>query len=186
LEIAGYILIAFALSATGFSVALNTSIFRCLRLGESILIAFTFGFSDVLMFAIGWLLGHSMLNMMMELSWPIGILLFLFIGIRMILESRKTQADRRTMAVKNIRLLLGFALVTGTNAFVIGIASGLVMTNLFYLAGSLLIISIFMVMLGVWLGKHGMLHAWKKVELSGGILLILTGVYLVIQLVKMH
>ena len=185
MEITGYILIALALSATGFSVAFNTSIFRCLKLGESVLIAFTFGLTHLLMFAIGWLLGHSMLKMLSELSWPISIMLFVFIGLRMIIESRKAQADRRTMAVKSTRLLLGFGLVTGTNAFVIGIATGLVMTDLLYLGGSLFAISLLMALLGVWLGKRGILHVWKIVELSGGILLILTGIYLVIQLVKM-
>lgn len=186
MEIAGYVVIAIALSVTAFSVALNTSIFRCLKGGESILIALTFGVFHVLMFSIGWLIGHSMQNLLSELSWPIGIFLFILIGARMIIDYKKVQSDRRTIAVKDARLILGFGLVTATNAFIVGIGMGFMIANVFIMAVTLFIAAMVLVFLGIWLGKKGLMNIWKPLELSGGIILILAGLFFVILLIKMH
>jgi len=59
-EIAGYILVALALSMVPFSVALHSSTYRCIEIQESFEIGIFFSLFQVLLFILGYWIGYAL------------------------------------------------------------------------------------------------------------------------------
>ena len=146
--------------------------------------AFFFALVQALLVSLGWLIGYLLAEWLGILSVPLAVLVFTFIGVRMILEARRIGEEQRTMAVRDRRILLGFSLIAGMNAFIIGITMGVLLTGLAILA-PLLFGTVFLVtLMGVWIGKRGMMRTGMVAEMAGGVAMLLIAAFLFLQYLK--
>lgn len=184
METLGYILLALALSMVAFSVAVNSSIFRCIKTKEGLDISITFALFQGIMIALGGWIGKAIGTLLDQMANAIAIFLLLIIGMRMMFESRRVMLEVRTMRVRNSKMLLSFSFLVSVNAFLVGLSLGMIMESLFtpglYLAGMTFVLTF----IGIKAGRAGMTNISRHAEMIGGILLIIVGVTMVLQYLK--
>lgn len=185
MELAGIIIIALSLSFVSFSVALSSSIYRCIEWDETFRIAFVFGLVHALMLGMGWLIGHAVNGWMRDMSFPVAILILFYIGIRMLLESRKINPEHRIIQTGDLKWLAGFAFLISINTFLTGISLGmltnLILHSMIALGGIIFVL----ILSGIRLGKVGSLRSGHWAETAGGISLAVISVIVLLQYVKL-
>jgi manganese efflux pump family protein len=172
------------LSFAPFSVALSSSIYRCIVWKEALRIAVVFALFQAVMMAIGWVIGFGIKGLLFDMAVPIAVLIILFIGFRMFMDSRRLGRENRTMVVEDRRILLGFALVISINTALLGMGLGILFREILALAGFIFIMVFLMTLLGVQLGKRGMMNLGRTAEMFGGIGLFIIGVIVILQYLK--
>lgn len=178
------IIFSFILSLVPFSVALSSSIYRCIQWKESLRIAFFFALFQVAMVAIGWIIGYSIKGLFHDLKIPVAVMIIIFIGIRMFADSRRLSRENRTMAVESRRILLGFAFVISINTALLSMGLGILYQDILILTGSVFAIVFLMTIAGVQAGKRGMMNLGRTAETIGGVGLFLLSVFIVLQYLK--
>jgi manganese efflux pump family protein len=184
LNLLALFLFAFILSLVPFSVALNSSIYRCIVWKEALKIALSFAIFQAIMMALGWVIGFGIKGLMHEMAVPVSVIIIIIIAARMILESRRPGRENRVMAVEDRRLLLGFSFVISINTTLLGMGLGMLYTEFMILAGLLFGMTFIMTIVGAQAGKRGMMNLGKTMELLGGAGLILIGIAIVLQYLK--
>lgn len=179
-----FFIFAFLLSLLPFSVALSSSIYRCIVWKEAFRIAFIFSLFQVAMVALGWLIGYGVKGLLHGMTVPVAALIIFFIGARMFLDSRRFGRDMRTMAVENMRILYGFAFVISINTALLGMGLGMLYKEILLLAGLVFVLVFVMTIIGVQAGKRGMMNLGRSAESFAGIGLIIICVIIVLQYLK--
>ena len=173
MELTAIIIIAFSLSASCFSVALNSSVYRCIEWGETFRMAFIFAVAQSLMMGLGWLIGSAIAGWLSDMAFPIAIMILFFIGARIFLESRRGNPVQRIIPEDNFRWMAGYAFLVGINTFLsgigLGILTGMIWHSIIILAGGAILLTI----LGIRLGKTGAIRSSRFTEALAGIALIL-------------
>jgi len=178
------VIFSFILSLVPFSVALSSSIYRCIVWKEALRIAVVFAFFQVFMVAVGWAIGFGIKGLLHDMTVPVGVLIVLFIGFRMIMDSFRLGRENRTMAVEDRRILLGFAFVISINTALLGMGIGILYTDILILAGYLFGMTFIMTIAGVQAGKRGMMNLGRTAEMIGGLGLIVISVIIILQYLK--
>jgi len=176
--------ISFLLSLVPFSVALSSSVYRCIGWKEALRIALIFGIFQSGMMALGWVIGFAIKGLLLDMAFPVAVLIIFFIGIRLFMDSRRPGREQRTMAVENNRILLGFAFVISINSTLLGMGLGIIYKEIMILAGLIFTFVFFMTIIGIQAGKRGMMNLGRSAELLGGIGLILISIVIVLQYLK--
>lgn len=159
-----------------FSVAVYTGVYRCVVVKESIALSFTMGLFHAVLFSLGWMIGKAMSGSVASLAFPFAIFIIAFIGFRIFSESFRASALHKTIAVNEIGLHLLTSLAVSINAFLVGIALGLIKIAL-PIPLLLLVISVMLFSLaGSRFGAYGKIRIAQIAELSGGIILFLVAI----------
>jgi manganese efflux pump family protein len=181
LENLPYILIALALSSAPFSVAVHTGVYRCVVTKESVAHSIVMGLFHIGLFAVGWLIGTTLSGALASLAFPFAVLMIAFIGFRLFRESFRTSSIHKIIADNELKLHLLIALAVSINAFLVGIALGLVgidlSKQLVFLAFSIVAFSY----AGSKFGGYGKVRAAQTAELTGGIILFIVAIGMVIR-----
>jgi manganese efflux pump family protein len=178
------LIFSFLLSLVPFSVGLNSSVYRCIQWKEALRIAFYFALLQMGMVAIGWLIGHNIQGLFHDLKIPVAILIILFIAARMFADARRLKKENRTMAVENMRILIGFSFVISINTALLSMGLGILYDEILILAGFVFGIVFLMTIAGVQAGKRGMLNLGRAAETVGGTGLFLMGMVIILQYLK--
>jgi manganese efflux pump family protein len=184
LNLLTFFLFAFILSLVPFSVALSSSVYRCIVWKEALKIALTFALFQGVMMALGWVIGFGIKGLMHEMTVPVSVIIIFIIGARMFLESRRPGLENRVMAVEDRRLLLGFAFVISINTTLLGMGLGMLYKEIMILAGLVSGMTFIMTIIGVQAGKRAMMNLGKTMELIGGAGLILICIAIILQYLK--
>jgi putative Mn2+ efflux pump MntP len=184
MEITGSILAALSLSMICFSVALKSSIFRCIKWPESLAMSFLFALFQALMLALGWLTGFALSGWFFRLGVPIALLLILFLSARMIMDSRRAAEAQRIIAARSGRLLMGFSLVISINAFLLGLGLGLMIRQTWILYITVFSVVFMISLAGSRMGRRGFARLPMLAEATGGLILLLLAVILLLQYLK--
>jgi len=178
------IIISFLLSLVPFSVALSSSVYRCIVWKEALRIAIVFALFQAGMVAIGWLIGYGIKGLLYDMAIPVAVLIIFFIGFRVFMDSRRLGRENRTMAVENNRILLGFALVISINTALLGMGLGIVYREILILAPLIFIMVFLMTIIGIQAGKRGMMNLGRTAEMVGGAGLAVISVIIILQYLK--
>jgi manganese efflux pump family protein len=178
------IVISFLLSMVPFSVALSSSVFRCIVWKEALRIALVFAVFQSAMVALGWIIGFGIKNLLFDMAIPVAALIVFFIGGRIFLDSRRLGRDLRTMAVEDNKIMLGFAFVISINTALLGMGLGIIYKDILILAGLIFVIVFLMTIIGVQAGKRGMMNLGRSAELLGGVGLVMISIVIVMQYLK--
>ncbi len=176
------IALSFALSLHVFAVGVKSGIFRCQTTKEWIRTSFFFALFQTAFYALGWFTASGITPLIKSLSQPLGIVLLLIIGFKIIITSFDPRKDPSIFNVSNLRLLLILSVATSINAFLLGLSLGLINVGilpvLYFIAGLSLILAIAGILLGKIAGKVKMSI---QADIFGGSILLILGVYLLLQ-----
>lgn len=175
---------SFLLGLLPFSVALSSSIYRCIVWKEALKIALVFAISQAAMMLVGWLIGFAVRGMLYSMAVPVASFIIFLIGARMFLDSRRMGFEHRTISVEDQRMLLGFALVISINTLLLGMGIGIIYREILALTGLLFVGVFILTIAGIQAGKRGMVNLGRSAELLASVSLVIISVVIVLQYLK--
>ena len=171
-------------SMVPFSVALSSSVYRCIEWKETFRMAFVFGLFHAVMAAIGWGIGYGIKGWFYDMKYPVAIFLMLFIAFRLFMDSRRKNRQIRIVISEESRILISFGLVTSINTALLGISLGMIYTGIGFLAACVFGIVFLMTILGIRIGKLGVMNLGWIAELLGVAGLFMAGVVILLQYLR--
>ena len=137
-------------------------------------LAITFGCFQSLMPLIGWLLGVQLAGWFSALDHWIAFALLVFVGVRMIRSGLKP-ACRMTADPSHGWTLLLLAVATSIDAFAVGISLAMLAVAILVPVVAIGVITFAISLTGAALGSRLGLRAGPRMEIAGGVLLLLIG-----------
>jgi putative Mn2+ efflux pump MntP len=174
------LLIATALAMDSFSVSIANGLTTKFKTANAIKIATFFGTFQAVMPIIGWYAGAYILDLISEIDHWVAFVLLAAIGSKMIYESIKKESNSIISSL-SIKVLLILSIATSIDALAVGLSIYTLNLSITTLAVVTGVVTFTLSFLGVYLGnKFG--HLLKnRVEIVGGIILILIGVRIVLE-----
>ncbi|MGB8215542.1 MAG: manganese efflux pump MntP family protein [Anaerolineales bacterium] len=144
-------------------------------------LAFHFGLFQFFMPVIGWFAGTSILRYITAYDYWVAFGVLAFVGIRMIRSGFDLQdAQPKNDPSRGWNLvLLSFA--TSIDALAIGFSLGLVGVTIWYPAVVIGIVTGLVSWMGILLGNRLGAKFGKRMEITGGIVLIIMGVWILLS-----
>lgn len=160
---------AFAVSiASGFAM-------DRLRVKSILRIALFFGGFQALMPVIGCFIGTSIQDYIVDFDHWVAFGLLFFVGARMIHESLFPKQDRGKTDTERLPTLLLLAVATSIDALAVGLGLSLLKTAIFSAAAIIGATTFVISSLGVIIGRQSGHILENKVEVFGGVILIVIG-----------
>ena len=184
MNILAYIVITFLLSLVPFSVALSSSVYRCIVWKEAFRIGLVFALVQAIMIILGWLIGFAVKGMLYSMATPVAAFIIFLVGARIFLDAVRLGREQRTMAVENNRILLGFAFVTSINTLLLGMGMGIIYKEPLVIAGLMAGMVFFLTIIGIQAGKRGMMNLGRTAESLSGAGLVMISIVIVLQYLK--
>ena len=145
-------------------------------------ISFSFAFFQGLLPVFGWFMGTEVREYVEQVDHWIAVSLLLFLGGKMILQRFKQTKNENLSDIYSWKHIITLSIATSIDALVVGFSFALASTSNI-LSGALIIgaVTFFFAMLGIRIGKDVGETFGPKVELLGGVILILIGVRILVQ-----
>lgn len=177
LDILSILLIALALSADCFAVALSGSIhMKTVSFAPILRTAATFGAFQAIMPALGWLAGRTVLNFVSGYDHWVAFILLALVGGRMIYESFRPASSRRRIDISKGILLVTLAVATSIDALAVGLTFAFLQVNIAIACSIIGVVAFGVTVAGFTLGKKVSIWLGKYAEAIGGIILIAIGI----------
>jgi len=177
--------IAFALSIDALAVSVVHGVTaKNLKFKEAFIISFSFGSFQAIMPFIGWSAGLLFKERIEKIDHWIAFILLAVIGSKMIYESifKKEEKDIQPEKNKlNITTLLILSIATSIDALAVGLSFSLININIFLPAIIIGSVTFFVCLIGVYVGDRVGSLLERKLEIAGGIILILIGARILIS-----
>ena len=182
MDMISLIFIAFGLSLDAFAVSVTSGITidNC-KIKHSLLIAGFFGFFQGLMPILGWAVGTSFSSYIRNFGHWLAFILLLILGLKMIYESFRLNKAEKCINPLNLYILFILAIATSIDAFGVGLSFACLQIKILQPALIIAVITFFVSVFGVQLGKK-IGHIFEgKLELLGGIILIGIGIKILLE-----
>ncbi len=175
-------LIAIGLSMDSFAVSITSGlVLNKIKFKNAAKIAFSLAFFQAILPTIGWLIGTKIQKYIESFDHWIAFGLLFIIGMKMILESIKTDDNDKEFNPLNPKVLLMMSLATSIDALVVGISFAFIEYRWFW-SGLIIGTTTFIIsMLGILFGKKIGNKFGYKMEIVGGLILIFIGVRILFQ-----
>ena len=175
---------AFIIAMVPFSVALSSSVYRCIQWKEGFRIALVFAMFHAVMAAVGWGAGYSVKPWLHTMAVPVSLFIFFFMALRFFVDARRKGPESRTLVVENMRILVGFAIVTGINTLLLSISLGLLYPGVLKLAGIVFAMVFLITLVGIRTGKKARMNTGRVAETIGSMLLTVISIFILLQYLK--
>jgi len=175
------LLVAFALAMDSFSVSITNGLAtRAFKVDDALRIGIFFGLFQAIMPVIGWFAGVHVLDLISCFDHWIAFGLLAFIGCRMIYGSVKMEA-KRLLGSPTIGLLLALSLATSIDALAVGLSFSFLRIPIIVPAIVIGVIAFSLSFLGVYLGGKLGRFLGSKVEILGGVILVVIGIRILVE-----
>lgn len=176
------VLIGLALAMDAFAVSIAGGIIEKKKMIKHAFFAsFMFGFFQMLMPIIGWALGFKFREAIVSFDHWVAFCLLVAIGAKMIYEGFKIEEVEEKALSFTVSAVLVLSIATSIDALAAGLSFACLDVAIFTPAAIIGIITFFTCLLGFAIGaKFGHLFE-NKVEIFGGVILILIGLKILIQ-----
>jgi len=170
-------LIGIGLSMDCFAVSLAIGTTTKTRLiFAATIIALFFGAFQAGMAVIGWVAGVSLIGLISAYDHWIAFILLAIVGGKMILEGVRGGDDEAHVEVIRIVPVIVLSVATSIDALAVGVSFGVLQTAVLIPALIIGIICFGISFAGVMLGERLEKYLGNKMEIFGGIILILIGI----------
>ncbi len=171
------IALAVALAMDAFAVALAAgAILAPLTFRPCFRLAFHFGLFQAMMPVIGWLAGLSVQSFVAAWSHWIAFALLLWIGVRMIREALRAEEDSERAADPSRGLtMVALSVATSIDALAVGLTLAMIDVDIWFPSLVIGLVACGFTVAGLFLGKRAGELWGKRVEVAGGVILILIG-----------
>ncbi|MBN1901893.1 manganese efflux pump [Candidatus Sumerlaeota bacterium] len=175
-------IIAFALALDAFAVSVSCGFcMKQLHVRHALRISLSFGFFQALMPVIGWLAGFGMKQFIQGVDHWIAFILLAIIGGKMIWESKSLNPHKNKREVIGNSRLFMLSIATSLDALAVGIILPFLQVSIIAAPVIIGIVTFSLCYSGIYLGnRFGHLFE-NKMEIIGGIVLILIGVEILIK-----
>lgn len=175
------IVLSIGLAMDAFAVAICKGLSMTkMKWKNAIIIAAYFGVFQALMPILGFLLGINFQNKITKIDHWIAFILLLGIGVNMITEALSNEKEESNDSIKFKDMLI-LAIATSIDALAVGITFAFLKVNIILSSSLIGIITFIISMIGVKIGNVFGDKYKQKAELSGGIILILLGVKILLE-----
>lgn len=180
------ILLAIGLAMDCFSVSIAyAAVIRQVKWSLWFKIGIFFGGFQAIMPVIGWLLASTCSRYIVQYDHWVAFALLLYLGVKMIQEGREDDKVQ-SLHLEHFKELLVFSVATSIDALAIGISFAFVgFDTLHSIVTPILIIGIISLVFSVWgcmIGTFiGNKFQTQRVEILGGIVLIIIGLKVLIE-----
>lgn len=181
--------LALSLSFDSFAVSVSSGLMLPgIRFFKACIIAFSLAFFQAVMPLIGWLAGISIREYLGEYDHWIAFGLLSALGIKMIIESLKSEEQRNNFHPLKPVVLLTMSIATSIDALIVGVSFAFIETpdQPLWLAILLPVfvigsVTFIMSMLGILFGKKAGSKLGKRMEMLGGVILIGIGLKILFE-----
>lgn len=181
LEFITIFLIAIGLCFDSFAVSVSSGLMmKHISFFGAMKISFSLAFFQGLMPLLGWLAGKRISEYLSNYDHWIAFGLLVIIGLRMIWESQKPDEDK-TFNPLNIWFIIYMSIATSIDALIVGLSFAFLNTNIYTSIIIIGIVTFIAAMLGILFGKKAGAHFGKKMEILGGIILILIASKIILE-----
>ncbi len=165
---------AFSVSITNGLANKSFKTINAFKLGIS------FGSFQAIMLVLGWLAGISIIDFISGFDHWVAFGLLCFIGGRMIYESTK-KGSGKLISSFGIGTLLMLSIATSIDALAVGMSLSFLNVPIITPALIIGIVTFSLSFIGVYLGNHFGHFLGNKVEILGGLILIIIGLRILIE-----
>ncbi len=168
--------LAVGLSFDAFAVAITGgAAIRPLRFRQAMKIAFAFGIFQAMMPLIGWAAGLTLEQYIRDYDHWVAFALLALIGSRMIYNAFAGRQEEDRHDILKLTTLLLLAIATSIDALAVGVSFALINVDIYKPVILIGIVTFLLSLLGVYMGNRLGSFFEKKIEIVGGIILILIG-----------
>lgn len=176
------LLIAFGLSFDTFAVSVSSGlVLRKINFFNAMKIAFVLAFFQGTMPLIGWFIGSGVKKYMMTYDHWIAFILLSVLGIKMIYESFRSDEDHPALNPMRFAVMVSMAIATSIDALVVGLSFAFFEVNIFITVFLIGLVTFIVSMLGILFGKKAGAQLGKRMEIVGGLILIVIGLKILIE-----
>ena len=173
-------LVALGLAMDAFSVAICKGLaMKKMELKKSVIIGLYFGAFQGIMPIIGYLLGSSFSEKIVEYDHWIAFGLLMLIGINMIREA--FDKDEEVNDKVDFKSMIWLAIATSIDALTVGVTFSFLEVNVWFAALLIGITTYVLSVLGVMIGSKFGAKYKAGAEATGGVILILMGVKILLK-----
>ncbi len=185
MKIIEILLLGISLSMDAFAVSICKGLaMKKINWKKALIIGLYFGIFQALMPAIGYFLGSTFENLVTNIDHWIAFILLAFIGGNMIKEALAKEENNNCNDNVDFKTMLILAIATSIDALAIGITFAFLNVNLL-LAITIIGITTFIIsLIGVKLGNKFGRKYESKAGIMGGIILILIGLKILLEHLK--
>jgi manganese efflux pump family protein len=170
------LLIATGLSLDALAVAVTYGLAtKTDRVRGALLLACFFGGFQAAMPVLGWLLGHSVRDLIAAYDHWLAFGLLLFVGGKMIHESFRTESSVNSEKSYGLKTIFALALATSIDALAVGLSFSFLEVLVFWPALIIGLTTFFLTIFGFVLGQRLGHFFENRLELAGGLLLVAIG-----------
>lgn len=174
--------IAVGLAMDSFAVSIvNGSVIKRLGFKHALIIGASFGIFQAVMPILGWLVGLGFRDFITSVDHWVAFGLLLFIGGRMILGSFKPKNGKKLEPTLSAVTLFLLSIATSIDALVVGLSFSFIGVDIIFPAVIIGCVTFALSVVGVYIGKRTGKYFEKKIEVVGGIILIIIGVRILIE-----
>lgn len=174
------LLIAIAVSFDAMAVAAaNGAHHHKISFSKAVKIAFFFGFFQLFMPLIGWVLGVGLQQIIATLDHWIAFILLAILGIKMIIESFNTEGEKK-IDIHSLKILLFLSIATSIDALIVGITFALLPVNIWLAVGVIGLTTFVLSLVSIYIGRKCGEYWGKKAEIVGGIILVIIGIKILV------
>jgi putative Mn2+ efflux pump MntP len=175
------ILIAFGLSLDAFAVSLGAGAVGTIGNHRgAVRLAFHFGLFQFLMPVLGWYAGIKIEPYVKSADVYIAFFLLSYIGGKMIWESYKPSGEFKKDPSKGKQMVI-LSIATSIDALAVGFSLAILMISVWYPAFIIGVVTSFLSITGIYLGKVVGSKLGKKMELVGGLVIIAIGIKILLS-----
>jgi putative Mn2+ efflux pump MntP len=148
---------------------------------DSLKLGLFFGLFQAIMPLIGWFIGFSFKDIIVNIDHWIAFSLLAAIGIKMLYEAFKKEADKKKIDIMRIPVLLILSVATSIDALVVGISLPLLNISLYIAIMLIGSFTFLFSVIGYFIGNKIGNVIGNKVEILGGLILIGIGIKILIE-----
>lgn len=176
------ILIAVSLAMDAFAVSLSSGGLKAVQNPRAFFrLSFHFGLFQFSMPIIGWYAGRSVVDLIKDFDHWIAFTLLAFIGLKMIHSAVKGEDEELKSNPSKGANLVMLSVATSIDALAVGLTLAMVGVEILYPSVIIGVITAFMSLTALFLGKWlGSKLGWIM-EIAGGIILLVIGIKILIE-----
>ena len=176
------VLIGIGLSMDCFAVSLAIgTTTKAKLLNAAIIIAFCFGIFQAGMTLLGWAAGIHLAELIADYYHWVAFLLLAAIGTRMVVGGCKNEEDSRPLNGMQVIPLIVLSVATSIDALAAGVSFGFLQVNIIIPALIIGAVACVFSFAGVMTGTHLASVLGTKVEVIGGLILIVIGLKVMLE-----
>lgn len=171
--------IGLAMDAFAVSVCKGLSM-KKINWKNALIIALYFGIFQAVMPIVGYFLGTTLSGVFQKVDHWIAFILLAIIGVNMIKESTDDELEKRNDKV-DFKTMIVLAIATSIDALAVGITFAFFKVNLLLAVTVIGVVTFALSILGVLIGNKFGDKLQNKAELTGGIILIIIGLKILLE-----